>query len=48
VGRSSCPGARGEARKEVERGVYAGGSRPWGRGEGVVETWQNGPEFVSY
>jgi hypothetical protein len=29
--------------------VYAGGSRrPWGRGEGVVETWQNGPEFVSY
>ena len=27
-----------------EGGVYAGGSlRPWGRGEGVVETWQNGP-----
>jgi hypothetical protein len=36
VGRSS------EARKEEEGGVY------WGRGEGVVETWQNGPKFVSY
>ena len=26
--------------------MYDGGSRkPWGRGEGVMETWQNGPRF---
>ena len=40
MGRSSYPGGgTGEGRKDEEGGVDDGGSRrPWGRGEGVVET----------